>query len=220
MATTSQNGWPVIWAVDRPHMIDERPINGHRYPNGFRKGNVYKAFVWLFTQLNNRVEPVAEGSPPDEWGYNVKRIGKGKIWSNHSSGTAGDYNASQHAQGRHDTYSLRQRQEIREILAEADGIFRWGADFSNPDDMHFEIIKGPEEVAAFIFKIEREQAMNEVERRTLIRELLATDLGEKGGNDTVGISLQSGLRNGQAALTRITALEKKVEELIALIKAK
>lgn len=154
---TSQNGWPVVHAADRKRKIDERPINGHRYPNGFLKGDVYAAFVWLFTQLDTRVEKVAEGTPSDEWGYNVREIEGSDDWSNHSSGTAGDYNASQHGMGgsAHAGYNERQVAEIHEILREANGIFRWGGDYKGrKDPMHFEIAKGEAAVSDFVDSIQ------------------------------------------------------------------
>lgn len=154
----SQNGWPVVG----PDKIDRRPINGHNYPNGFLAGDVYRAFTWLFTQLDQRVESVNEGSPPDEWGYYVKNIEGSNTISNHASGTAGDYNASQHGMGgsAHAGYTETQVTEIHSILVEADGIFRWGGDFSGrKDPMHFEIVKGPSAVHAFILKLEGDTNM-------------------------------------------------------------
>lgn len=147
---TSQNGWPVV-TEDK---IDNTPILGARFPRGFLKGDVYKAFTWLFTQLNNRVEPIENGLPRDEWGYNVRKIEGSDDWSNHSSGTAGDYNARYHPMGVRNTYSEKDRDEIRQILREAGGLFRWGGNFSGrPDDMHFEIVKGPEAVHDFVLSI-------------------------------------------------------------------
>lgn len=145
---TSQNGWPVQFNDDS---IDRTPILGQRFPNGFLKGNVYEAFVWLFTQLNNRVERVALGTPADDWGWYVKKIEGSTTYSNHASGTAGDYNASRHPMGVRNTYSAAQRAEIHRILHEADGVFRWGGDYVNrPDDMHFEINVSSDKVADFV----------------------------------------------------------------------
>lgn len=150
----SQNGWPVV----APGAIDKSPISGHTYPNGFREGNVYKAFVWLFTQMSTRVESVAIGSPADEWGYYVKMIEGSKTISNHASGTAGDYNATEHVMGVRNTYSPKQRDEIHKILDECDHLFRWGGDFTGrPDDMHFEIIKDEVAVDKFVASLEPQE---------------------------------------------------------------
>lgn len=147
---TSQNGWPVV-SEDK---VDNSPILGVKFPRGFLKGDVYKAFTWLFTQLNNRVEPIDNGEPRDEWGYNVRQIEGSDDFSNHASATAGDYNARFHPMGRRNTYSEKDRAEIRKILREANGIFRWGGDYTGrPDDMHFEIIKGEGDVHNFVVSI-------------------------------------------------------------------
>jgi len=152
---TSQNGWPVIFAADRDTKIDNGTILGTTFPNGFLAGDVKKAFVWLWTQLDRRVERIDNGTPRDEWGYNVREIEGSDDYSNHSSGTAGDYNARLHPMGVRNTYSEADRAEIHKILQEADGIFRWGGDYTGrPDDMHFEIIKGRDAVHAFVLKIE------------------------------------------------------------------
>ena len=66
----SQNGWPVV-GTDK---IDRTPIDGVFYPNGFLEGDVWKAFNWLFIQLDRRVEAVELGTPKDEWGDYVKNI--------------------------------------------------------------------------------------------------------------------------------------------------
>jgi hypothetical protein len=152
MARISQNGWPVVG----PDQIDNSLVNGHKYPNGFLEGDVFAAFEWLFDQLDKRVEKVAEGTPRDEWGYNVREIEGSNSFSNHSSGTAGDYNASQHGMGgsAHAGYTEKQVDEIHEILREADGIFRWGGDYTGrKDPMHFEIVKSRAAVAAFVQSI-------------------------------------------------------------------
>lgn len=148
----SQNGWPVVTS----DKVDKSPINGHAYPNGFLKGDVYTAFTWLFTQLDKRVEKVSRGTPADEWGYYVKKIEGSSSISNHSSATAGDYNATLHPYGKANTYSTKQRDEIHKILIEAKGIFRWGGDYTGKkDDMHFEIVKDQKAVRGFVLSIKR-----------------------------------------------------------------
>ena len=150
----SQNGWPVV-GTDK---IDRTPIDGVFYPNGFLEGDVWKVFNWLFIQLDRRVEAVELGTPKDEWGYYVKNIEGSSFISNHSSGTAGDYNASRHPMGVRNTYSPGQEDEIHKILREADGIFRWGGDYSGrPDEMHFEIIKDAATVHRFVTSLEEKE---------------------------------------------------------------
>lgn len=147
--STSQNGWPVVPL----EAIDRTPILGSKFPNGFLIGDVHKAFTWLFTQMHTRVEPIDPGSC---WGYFVKPIEGTTNQSNHSSGTAGDWNASQHPMGVHNTFTSRKRATIQLILNEANGVFRWGGNYTGrPDEMHFEINTNRAGVAAFVNQIER-----------------------------------------------------------------
>lgn len=51
----------------------------------------------------------------------------------------------------------------------------------------------------------------------LIRKLLTVDLGKPGGNDTVGVALQSGLANGRETLERLATLEATVADIKAAL---
>lgn len=147
---TSQNGWPV---VDQAAVTD-RAILGVEFPNGWLRGDVDTVFTYLIGRLHREVEPMLS---PGCWGWFVKAIEGGTSISNHASGTAIDYNAPAHPMGVRNTYSAADRARIRAILAELDGVVRWGGDYvGRPDDMHFEIIKGRAAVAAAAAKIKGE----------------------------------------------------------------
>lgn len=185
---TSQNGWPVV----TQKMVNREPIQGHVYPNGFLDGDVWTAFNWLFTQMNNRVEVVSRGTPPDEWGYYVKTIEGSHTISNHASATAGDYNANEHPMGipASKNYSTKQIAEIHKILREADGVFRWGGDYTGrPDPMHFEIICNATKLRSFVESItpqgnyKMDISLNGLTLPTLRK---GDDDSKKGGYNYVG----------------------------------
>jgi hypothetical protein len=97
------------------------------------------AFKWLIGELD-RIEPIGEAG----WdgGYNHRLIAGTTIWSEHAAGTAIDWNASQHlrtgkpAQG----WTNQQFHDVHVIMRTTRGqYFRWGADFKDPDPMHFEL---------------------------------------------------------------------------------
>lgn len=137
----SQNGWPV---VDSTAIVD-RAVLGVEFPNGWLKGDVDYLFTDLITRLN-RIEPIHVGWC---WGWYVKRIEGSTAYSNHSSGTAIDYNAPAHPMGVWGTYSVVKRTAIRELLRRYSGVIRWGGDYTTrPDDMHFEIVGSRTAVAA------------------------------------------------------------------------
>jgi len=98
-------------------------------------------FTKLLTFLNT-VEPFSEAG----WdgGYAYRTIaGSHQKWSNHSSGTAIDMNASQHAQGTKNIgWTSAQIKIINWYLANtaAGRAIRWGNDYTTtPDSMHFEV---------------------------------------------------------------------------------
>jgi hypothetical protein len=147
---TSQNGWPVVGQG----AVTDRAILGVEFPNGWLKGDVDVVFTHLIGRLHREVEPLDDGGC---WGWFVKNIEGSTSISNHASGTAIDYNAPAHPMGVRNTYSAGARAKIHAILADLDGVVRWGGDYTGrPDDMHFEIDKGAAAVRAVADKIRGE----------------------------------------------------------------
>lgn len=153
----TQNGWLHLHsaALEAKYLTTisipgTNPIRRFRV----RKGNVAKCFAWLGKQFHERVESLNEGHPNDDWSFADRPIRGSGSTSNHASGTAVDYNATQHYLGANNTFKASQERKIHEILDEADGVFRWGGDYSGrKDEMHFEINKGADAVAALAKKI-------------------------------------------------------------------
>jgi len=132
----SQNGWPVVGQS----AVTDRAIRGVEFPNGWLKGDVDVIFTYLINRLHLEVEAMIT---PGCWGWFIKKIVNSDEYSNHSSGTAIDYNAPNHPYGKRNTYSAADRNKIHAILDDLDGVVRWGGDYTGtPDDMHFEINKG------------------------------------------------------------------------------
>jgi hypothetical protein len=154
---TSQNGWPVATAAQQ----DNGLYAGATFPNGALAGDVAFVFRWLITQLHTRVEKVKPGAC---WGWFVKPVaGQTTGYSNHSSGTAMDFNAEDHPLGAESTFTTAQVAEIHAILAEADGVIRWGGDYSGrKDPMHFEVVKTPAAVKALRAKLEDDVTKDEL----------------------------------------------------------
>jgi hypothetical protein len=152
----SQNGWTIDVDGDRQ---DRGPIEGVEFPNGVLAGDVAVIFRHLVGRLSREVERIIPGTC---WGWFVKTIEGSTTPSNHGSGTAIDYNATRHPMGARNTYSTGQQAKIRAILADLDGVVRWGGDYSGrPDDMHFEIVKGAAAVRALASKIRGELPMDQ-----------------------------------------------------------
>lgn len=151
MTSFSQNGWPVASKSD---------IHYYRVPGltkttiAFRQGSVAVVMLDLFTKLA-KIEKPHEGWM---WGWYVRPIrGQTTGYSNHASGTAGDYNAPLHGRqgtSRYLGWSDSQVRAIHNLLANRyHGLIRWGGDYSGPptslfDPMHFEIVGNQKQITA------------------------------------------------------------------------
>lgn len=140
---TSQNGYS---ANDRS-VVSRRLVPGTNVALTVRNGAPGDLLLWVLSQFDRRVEDLDMDSTrgeDDDWGYAERPIrGSISVLSNHASGTAVDANATRHPLGVANTFTSTQKAAIRQILAECQGCVRWGGDFDRPDEMHFEIVKGP-----------------------------------------------------------------------------
>jgi hypothetical protein len=145
---TSYNGWLASKNPADFGGLEALVVDGESFAPGVRAGDVHDVFEYLATQMDLRVEPIyAPGwHTADEWGYYYKPSANSpSLLSCHSSGTAIDYNATRHPNGKRGTYTAAQVATIRQILAELEGIVYWGGDAwgnGTPDEMHFEIKTG------------------------------------------------------------------------------
>lgn len=132
--TTSQNGWPLV----TPATYKAKTTGLDLISGRVRKGDVYTVLAYVAAQVHRRVERVQR---KQSWGWAYRAIRGATKWSNHASATAVDLNSAKHPLGRHGTFTARQVKTIHKILAEVDGVVRWGGDYwpSRPDEMHFEI---------------------------------------------------------------------------------
>lgn len=168
MAETN-NGWGVISEADVERIYVADDADGAQV----RKGVVARAFIWLIDQIDRRVEPVVKVNGWRSAAYN-REVG-GDPGSNHISGTAVDINghlhpyeillpASQRGAAYRSGWSSAQVAEIRRILAESGGLFKWGLDFKSPwrDAMHFDISSDKRfaDVVAFVDTIEEDDMLN------------------------------------------------------------
>jgi hypothetical protein len=153
--TNSQNGWS---ANSNPSAIGivKPSVAGADFPNGVRGGDVETVLMYVATQFHRTVESLHDGWC---WGYFYKQIQGSSSLSNHASGTAIDLNAPNHPMGKSGTFSVAQRNAIRNILHACEGVVRWGGDYSGrKDEMHFEIVGNAGSVARVASKLRGTQA--------------------------------------------------------------
>ena len=116
---------------------------GVAFPAGVKSGAVATVFAYLADQYHKRVEPL---EVPGCWGYYFKAsANSAALISCHSSGTAVDFNAPKHPNGKKGTFTKAQVAQIRAIQDELGGVVYWGGDSwggGTTDEMHFEIKTG------------------------------------------------------------------------------
>ncbi len=140
-AATSQNGWPASTGLP----LSTLTVGTVTFPQGVRSGAPHTILGYVARRFNNEVETLRRG---ECWGYNFRKISGSTSYSNHASGTAIDVNAPEHFLGASGTFTAAQVRAIRSILSACDGVVRWGGDYNNrKDEMHFELVKGPNDPA-------------------------------------------------------------------------
>lgn len=144
---TSYNGWPASRNSADFGGLEPLVVAGEVFAPGVRAGDVRVVLGWVAEQLHARVEPVVrpDWHQADDWGYSYRpNVNNPTTLSCHASGTAIDYNATRHPNGKRGTFTAEQVTEIHKILSEIDGAVRWGGDFIGArDEMHFEVIAAP-----------------------------------------------------------------------------
>jgi len=157
----SQNGWP---AKANLKTVVIEPVKGVKLrivDNHY----VEYVFTYLVQQYHKRVDKVTGPHKADDWGfaYRANRNAPNSL-SNHASGTAIDLDATEHPNGvpTKKTFSQKQIQEIHKILAELDGVVRWGGTYTTtPDAMHFEIVVGKYKLRDFVRKHRKGKAKSQ-----------------------------------------------------------
>lgn len=154
----SYNGWTA--SPTRSDIgVEPLEVAGVQFPSGVRSGAAATVLGYVAEQFHRRVEPLVDGWC---WGFNYRQNRNSDNLSCHASGTAVDLNAPNHPNGKSGTFNVRERGEIRKILAECDGVVRWGGDFTGtPDEMHFELVGSPAEVAVVAHKLTAPTAPSE-----------------------------------------------------------
>lgn len=136
MLLLSQNGWPAN---------DQRLVIQWTIPGTVRKirlelGDGGFLLTHFAAWFDKNIEDI-EANQLDDWGYAERLVrGSATDLSNHASGTAMDLNALKHPLGSVNTFTVAQRNAIREQLKLYEGAIRWGGDYvGRKDEMHFEL---------------------------------------------------------------------------------
>jgi hypothetical protein len=134
---TSQNGWP---ANDVSRTTSYK-IAGTTRALRLVKGPAGELLARLAAWIDANVEVMDKEAVLDDWGYAERPIrGSTTTLSNHASGTAFDFNATQHPLGTRGNWSTAEKNKINALLKSLGNVVRWGENYSGrKDPMHFEI---------------------------------------------------------------------------------
>jgi len=148
---TSQNGYPVLENLDDCKYYVINSTTGVRVPlSPTEAGEVVALFLRRFDKF---VEPLDK---TDTHGFNRRKVANSEDWSNHSSGTAADCNATKHLYGATGTFTDKQVATIRKIQDDFDDVIKWGGDYRvTKDEMHFEVISDIEAVSLVVRRLNR-----------------------------------------------------------------
>jgi len=155
---TSYNGWPA--SKDQTEIgIKSYPVPGTTIKLRCAE-KVAPLLVGFAAEFHTLIEPIDAGGL-DDWGYCYRMVrGEATKLSNHSSGTAIDLNATQHALGKVGTFEAGKVPMLR-ALAKKYGL-TWGGDYkTRADEMHFEVNIGPAKVAELVKKLGLDGVNNE-----------------------------------------------------------
>lgn len=163
--SNSQNGYPVIapgsTVNDWPRLRTVVIPNCSRTFN-LRDGSCAFVLAHYVLYHHEKIRPIDTGVM-DDWSYAYRYVRGDSDWSNHSSGTAVDIDATQHPLGRVNTWPGVLRSRILARLRMYRGCIRWGACYSGrKDEMHFEIdrdIASVEKVARRLLDSKRGKAI-------------------------------------------------------------
>lgn len=220
-------GWSVIDPDDLNtcHVL----VRGGTVTLHLRPGDTCEILMDLVRRFDATVESLELPGPEDEWSYSKRRVrGAAGIWSEHSGGTAVDFNATRHPRGSAGTFSRPQRAAIRDLLEFYGGVVAWGGDFHTvPDEMHFEITVPPGSplIKATARKV-REAMEDDMPTADEVAEAVwqkfthqAFTTGAEAGvqldNRSVAAVALVGARAGLAALESIGKLSQQVAALAA-----
>lgn len=90
---TSINGWPVLDGGYGDPRLDKKPIPGCPKRSLTMRREVLPLFLALASDYHRTIAPLDQGTW-DEWSYDYRQARAASAWSDHSSGTAVDLNAS------------------------------------------------------------------------------------------------------------------------------
>ncbi|WP_086563197.1 twin-arginine translocation signal domain-containing protein [Streptomyces africanus] len=138
----STNGWEMERTADDRGHIYTRPVPGTPVEGvQVRMGDVETVLVHVIRRFHYEIDELRRG---DLTGWrHPSKVRKGLAESNQASGTAVQIRPGSYPSGIRGGFFPQQEAVIRDILAECDGVVRWGGDDKRPDEALFYIDAAP-----------------------------------------------------------------------------
>ncbi|WP_432176712.1 hypothetical protein [Streptomyces sp. Tue6028] len=137
----SKNGWEMEKVVDDRGNIYTRPVTGTPVDVQVRMGDVETVLVHVVRRFHYEIDSLRKG---DVVGWRTPgSVRRGLAESNQASGTAVQIRPGSYPLGVRGGFYPLQELVIRDILADAEGVVRWGGDDRKPDESLFSIDVGP-----------------------------------------------------------------------------
>ncbi|MFI1884786.1 hypothetical protein [Streptomyces jumonjinensis] len=133
----SKNGWEMEKVADDRGNIHTRPVPGTVLDIRVRLGDVEAVLVHVIRRFHYEVDALRKG---DVVGWRTPgSVRKGLAESNQASGTAVQIRPGFYPFGARGGFHPLEELVIRDILAECEGVVRWGGDDRRPDESLFSI---------------------------------------------------------------------------------
>ncbi|GAA5204110.1 MULTISPECIES: hypothetical protein [Streptomyces] len=134
----SRNGWEMEKTADDHGHIYTRPVPGIPVDGvQVRMGDVETVLVHVIRRFHYEIDELRRD---DVTGWrHPSKVRKGMAESNQASGTAVQVRPGSYPSGVRGGYFPQQLAVVRDILAECEGVVRWGGDDKHPDEALFYI---------------------------------------------------------------------------------
>ena len=167
---TTQNGWPVIGGAQ----VTSRVVEGSDVRMALRSGDVETVLLHVVRRFHYEIDTLKSG---DIHGYTTDRTLVAPFESNYLSGTAIAIRARAYPTGSAGNLFPLELLVVRDILAECDGVVRWGGDDKDfPKEGHIQIDLPPsaDQLKRVAAKIRSWQARPDRGAGTAVDPLAAT----------------------------------------------
>ncbi|GAA2520580.1 MULTISPECIES: twin-arginine translocation signal domain-containing protein [Streptomyces] len=149
----SRNGWEMEKVADDHGSIYTRPAPGTPVDLRIRMGEVETVLVHVVRRFHYEIDPLRKG---EVVGWRTPASVRNNLAeSNQASGTAVQIRPGFYPSGARGGFYPLEELVIRDILAECEGVIRWGGDDSTPDESLFyiDVPPGDERLVRVALKI-------------------------------------------------------------------